>query len=82
MTPTPRDLRDLAHRLVYLVGPLVGASDDDGDHGGMEERDGGATLLAWPELADGELAGGDIIMVGPTRPSASIALLGRPYYRR
>ena len=39
-------------------------------------------MVARPKLADGELAGGDIITVGPTRPSASIALLGRPYCRR
>jgi len=40
---TRHELRDLAHRLVYLVGPLVGASDDGGDHGGTKERDGGST---------------------------------------
>ena len=43
VTSSPRDPRDLAHRLVYLVGPLIGASDDDGDHGGTEEWDGGGT---------------------------------------
>ena len=42
MTSTRHELRDLAHRLVYLVGPLVGASDDGGNHGCSEERDGGA----------------------------------------
>ena len=36
------DPRDLAHRLSYLVGPLVGANDDGGDHGGSAELDGGA----------------------------------------
>ena len=34
------------------------------------------TMVARPKLADGELAGGDIILVEPTRPSAPIALLG------
>ena len=43
VTSTRDDPRDLAHLLSYLVGPLVGASDDGGDHGGSEERDGGAT---------------------------------------
>ena len=43
VTSTRHDLHDLAHRLHYLVGPLVGASDDGGDHGGSEELDGGAT---------------------------------------
>ena len=43
MTSTRDDPRDLAHLLSYLVGPLVGASDDGGDHGGSEERDGGGT---------------------------------------
>ena len=43
MTSTRDDPRDLAHLLSYLVGPLVSASDDGGDHGGSEERDGGAT---------------------------------------
>ena len=45
VTSSRWDLLDLAHRLVYLVGPLVGASDDGGDHGGTEEWDGGATLV-------------------------------------
>ena len=43
MTSTRDDPRDLAHLLSYLVGPLVGASDDGGDHGGSEERDGCGT---------------------------------------
>ena len=60
MTSTLHDPRDLAHGLSYLVGPLVGASDNCGDHGGTEEQDGGATRLARPKLADGELAGGNI----------------------
>ena len=42
VTSTRDDPRDLAHLLSYLVGPLIGASDDGGDHGGSEELDGGA----------------------------------------
>ena len=42
VTSTLHDPRDLAHRLSYLVGPLIGASNDGGDHGGTEERNGGA----------------------------------------
>ena len=45
VTSTRHELRDLAHRLVYLVGPLVGTSDDGGDHGGSEERDDGGTSV-------------------------------------
>ena len=37
-------LLDLAHRLVYLAGPIVDTSDDGGGHGGSAELDGGATL--------------------------------------
>ena len=40
------------------------------------------TKLAWPELADNEVAGGDVFMLWPTRPGASFALLGWPYRRR
>ena len=43
VTSTRDDPRDLAHLLSYLVGPLVGASDDGGDHGGSEERYAGGT---------------------------------------
>ena len=43
VTSTRDDPYDLTHRLNYLAGPLVGASDDDGDHGGSEERDGCGT---------------------------------------
>ena len=43
VTSTRHDPRDLAQRLNYLVGPLVRTSDDGGDHGGSEERDGGGT---------------------------------------
>ena len=58
MTSTRHELRDLAHRLVYLVGPLVGASDDGGDHGGAAERNDGETLAlavialsrVWPSV--------------------------------
>ena len=43
VTSTHDDPYDLTHRLHHLAGPLVGASDDGGGHGGSEERDGGAT---------------------------------------
>ena len=43
VTPSLRDLRDLAHRLSYSVGPLVGATHGGGAHGGSAERDDGAT---------------------------------------
>ena len=43
MTSSRYDLLDLAHRLHYLAGPIVGASDDGGDHGGMARRDDGGT---------------------------------------
>ena len=43
VTSSLHDLRDLAHRLSYSVGPLVGASDYDGDHGRVVVRDDGAT---------------------------------------
>ena len=43
MTSTQDDPNELTHRLHYLAGPLVGASDDGDDHGGSEERDGGIT---------------------------------------
>ena len=45
MMSTLHDTRDLAHRLRYLVGPLAGANYDGGGHGGLEEQDGGATLV-------------------------------------
>ena len=38
VTSSPRDLRDLAHRLSYTVEPLVGASNGGGAHGGTEVR--------------------------------------------
>ena len=44
VTSTLDDPYDLTHRLNYLADPLVGASDDGGDHGGSEERNGGGTL--------------------------------------
>ena len=34
-----RDLRDLAHRLSYTVGPLVGASNGGDGHGRAKVRD-------------------------------------------
>ena len=38
VTPSLRDLRDLAHRLSYSVGPLVGATHGGDAHGGTAER--------------------------------------------
>jgi len=43
VTSSPRDLRDLAHRLSYSVGPLVWAMHGDGAHGGAVALDDGAT---------------------------------------
>ena len=43
MTSSLGDPRDLTRRLDYLVGPLVGASDYGGDHGGAVARDDGVT---------------------------------------
>ena len=36
-------LLDFAHTLLYLVGPLVGASNGGGGHGGAEVRADGET---------------------------------------
>ena len=41
VTSSLRDLLNLAHLLHYLVGPLVGASNGGGGHGGAEVRDDG-----------------------------------------
>ena len=43
VTSSPRDLRDLAHRLSYSVGPLVGAMHGGGAHGRAVARDDGGT---------------------------------------
>ena len=43
VTSSPRDLRDLAHRLSYTVEPLVGVSNGGGAHGGTEVRADGET---------------------------------------
>ena len=43
MTSSLGDPRDLTRRLDYLVGPLVGASDDGGSHGGSAGRNDGVT---------------------------------------
>ena len=43
MTSSLGDPRDLTRRLDYLVGPLVGASNDGGSHGGSVERNDGVT---------------------------------------
>ena len=34
MAPTLEHPHDIAHKLSYLVGPIAGANDDGGDHGG------------------------------------------------
>ena len=41
VTSSPRDLRDLAHRLSYSVGLLVGAMHGGGAHGGAVALDDG-----------------------------------------
>ena len=38
---------------------------------------GRRTMLAWPDLIDGEFASGDIYTAGPPRPPGPIDLLGR-----
>ena len=38
-----RDLRDLAHRLSHLVGPIVDGKDDGGGNGEAARRDDGET---------------------------------------
>ena len=43
VTSSPRDLRDLAHRLSYSVGLLVGAMHGGGAHGRAVALDDGAT---------------------------------------
>ena len=43
VTSSHGDLLDLAHTLHYSVGPLVGASNGDGGHGGAEVRDDSET---------------------------------------
>ena len=45
VTSSLHDLRDLARRLSYSVGPLVGASDYGGDHGRAVAWDDDATLV-------------------------------------
>ena len=39
VTSSPDVLLDFAHTLLYLVGPLVGASNGGGGHGGAEVQD-------------------------------------------
>ena len=38
-----RDLRDLAHLLSHLAGPIVDGKDDGGGNGGVARRDDGDT---------------------------------------
>ena len=45
VTSSHGDLLDLAHTLHYSVGPLVGASNGGGGHGGAEVRDDGETSV-------------------------------------
>ena len=43
MTSSRYDLLNQVHRLHYLAGPIVYASDDGGGHGGSARRDVGGT---------------------------------------
>ena len=45
VTSSPDVLLDFAHTMLYLVGLLVGASNDGGGHGGAEVRVDGETLV-------------------------------------
>ena len=45
VTSSHDDLLDLAHRLSYVGGLLVGASNGGGGHGGAEVRDDGETSV-------------------------------------
>ena len=45
-----RDLRDLAHLLSHLAGPIVDGKDDGGGNGGVEVRVDGETLV-WATVA-------------------------------
>ena len=48
------DLRDLAHLLSHLAGPIVDGKDDGGGNGGAARRDDGdtpvTTLVAQPNV--------------------------------
>ena len=57
MRSSPSDLRDLAHRLSYLVGPLVGATHGGGTHGGAVARDDGGCYCGYAGASAGK--GGD-----------------------
>ena len=52
VTSSPRDLRDLAHRLSYSVGPLVGATHGGGAHGGAVRRDNGGCYGGCAEVKE------------------------------
>ena len=43
MTSSWYDLLDEAHRLHYLPGPIIDASEDGGGHGGSARRNDGGT---------------------------------------
>ena len=47
MTSSRYDLLDQAHRLHYLAGPIVDASDDGGGHGGTAALHS----VCWPSPA-------------------------------
>ena len=73
VTSSPRDLRDLAHRLSYSVGPLVEAMHGGGAHGGAVARDDGATLV---EAMAVECCGGDGVARRELVPSTAMAAPG------
>ena len=57
MTPSLRDLRDLANLLSHSVGPLVGATHGGGTHGGAVARDDGGCYCGYAGASAGK--GGD-----------------------
>ena len=50
MRSSRRDLRDLAHLLSHLAGPIVDGKDDGGGNGGVEVRVDGETPV-WATVA-------------------------------
>ena len=57
VTSSHDDLRDLAHRLSYVGGLLVGASDYGGDYGGTAGRnDGGMSEEATTKQAQARMS--------------------------
>ena len=45
VTSSRRDLRDLAHLLSHLAGPIIDGKDDGGGNGGAARRDDGETSV-------------------------------------